>query len=283
MMRLRPEQLVCVLLALSLGGLAWWTFAGTSKRPRSDSDVMPTGAQPAPADPAATAPAAPPRTWSQPQPQSRGRAWVFELFTPPEIEYNAATREHRVKPSVEDLPRVAVAAATSDSAPVLLGVRPEDYPLQLTGFLGEGSQALGIFENRHSGETLLLRAGDRVPELDLEVVTFAVGRTAVVLPESMTVHETRARAVVREPGGDTRSLLQGEIAPGTALRARLVLGDETLELPEGAVFTQGPFIYRLDKIRLAPESVAVTKENADDGSTEKLVLHAKSPPDTTQP
>ena len=47
--------------------------------------------------------------------------------------------------------------------------------------------------------------------------------------------------------------------------------------------TQGPITYRIDKIRLAPASVDVTKENASDGSMEKLVLNVTSSPDSNQP
>ena len=216
MKRLRPEQIMGLVLALGLGGVSWWAFSGTGQTPRPNDQPIALSTAPAPDAIAAAVSQTKPKPWPKPKAQSRGRGWVFELFTPPEIEYHAATGDYRVKPSDGDLPAVAVAGAEDAAAPQLLGVRQEDYPLQLTGFVGAGAQALGVFENRQSGETLLLRAGDRVAALGLEVLDFNVVYAPVEIPESMTVRENRAVATVRDGRGISRTLREGVTALGPA-------------------------------------------------------------------
>ncbi|MCC6416499.1 MAG: hypothetical protein IT582_11375 [Opitutaceae bacterium] len=169
------------------------------------------------------------------------------------------------------------------TAPVLLGVRQEDYPLQLAGFMGEGAQALGIFENRRSGETLLLRAGGHVASLGLEVTDFKVVPEIVALPESMSVRGMRAVATVRETGGRTLELREGITAPGTGLVARIRVGASLHELSEGATLPQGAISYRVTKIQLAPASVDVTKESTGDGTLEQYHLLPHALPDLKQP
>ncbi|MCB1103310.1 MAG: hypothetical protein H7A44_12960 [Opitutaceae bacterium] len=283
MKRLRPEQIISLVLLFGLGGVAWWAFSGTDQTARLNDEPSALISNSTPDAIAAAGALTKPKPWPKPKAQSRGRGWGFELFTPPEIEYHAATGDYRVKPSDGDLPAVAVAGAEDAAAPQLLGVRQEDYPLQLTGFVGAGAQALGVFENRQSGETLLLRAGDRVAALGLEVLDFNVVYAPVEIPESMTVRENRAVATVRDGRGVSRTLREGVTALGPAWLARLAIGPDERELPEGAMVTQGPITYRIDKIRLAPASVDVTKENASDGSMEKLVLNVTSSPDSNQP
>jgi len=273
MKRLRPEQLACIILVLALGGVSWWAFSTGGKR--AQSTQRPLGStielESSTDDPSVRKTRV--QSWAKAEPQSRGRGWVFDLFTPPEIEYNAATQEYRVKTTGEELPTVvAVVIEESIAEPVLLGVRYDDYPLQLTGFIGAGAQALGIFENRQSGETLLLRTGDWVESLGIEVLDFKVAQVTAEIPESMSVRENRAVATVRDHDGQVLTIREGLILPGTALLARIAIGEAVRELPEGAVLTQGPISYRVDKIRLAPASVDVTKETSGDGSTEKLVL-----------
>src|SRR5262245_56034292 len=49
----------------------------------------------------ATAPDAPPvkmETWAPPVAQTRGREWIYDTFTPPEIFYNPRSKRFTVKP-----------------------------------------------------------------------------------------------------------------------------------------------------------------------------------------
>lgn len=264
-------------------GLAIWAFGYGKLPPRGDPAQPVVQATPAALATSETTNRAKPMDWNAPQSITRNGDGVFELFTPPAIDYNVATKAYRFKATALSRVGQITTLAAPVAEPILQGVRQADYPLQLTGFVGEGPQARGIFENRESGETLLLQAGEQVVALGLEIAEFKVQRIAVEIPESMTVHEPRASALVRTRAGETVILQQGVIAPGSTLVALITLAGENHELGEGAILQHGTMTYRVGKIRLAPESVAVTKESAADGSTENLVLNAQSPTGSRQP
>ena len=65
-------------------------------------------------------------TWVSPSAQSKGRDWVYDAFTPPEIFYNARSKRFTVKPPLsgsEDTPEAPfglelVAAQLADELPV---------------------------------------------------------------------------------------------------------------------------------------------------------------------
>src|SRR3954470_5543521 len=110
------------------------------------------------ADPyTATAPDAPPiktETWAPPVAQTRGRDWIYDAFTPPEIFYNARSKQFTVKPP-SSLQEEESEAFGLD----LIAVRPEPFRLQLIGFAGSGATAKGVFQNVKSTKTDLATAG----------------------------------------------------------------------------------------------------------------------------
>src|SRR5881394_1530208 len=108
------------------------------------------------------APDAPPvkaETWAAPVAQTRGRDWIYDTFTPPEIFYNSRSKQFTVKPP----------SGLGDEEPTeafgveLVSVRPEPFRLQLIGFAGEDAGGKGFFQNLLSGEVFLATAGRRVP------------------------------------------------------------------------------------------------------------------------
>src|SRR5258706_15876534 len=84
---------------------------------------------------AATAPDAPPvktETWGAPVAQSRGGNWIYDTFTPPEIFYNARSKQFTVKP-----PSSLVDEDTQEAFGLdLISVRPEPFRLQLIVYVG---------------------------------------------------------------------------------------------------------------------------------------------------
>ncbi len=202
-----------------------------------------------------------PAPWLPPAPQKRGPAWVYDVFTPPEIRQDPATGRFQV--AGEPKPAVVVNAAAGTVAWQLVTVEREPFPLQLVGHVGGDGSYLGIFENLATGETVLAGAGRAFPELGLRIVRFTVESRSVAIPESMTVHERVALAVMRNPAtGEETELTDRQPAhlPGFLARLRRLPGDGA----EGVVREQdivalGERRYRVDKIRLAPPAVEISQ------------------------
>src|SRR5215207_6246279 len=120
-----------------------------------------------------TAPDAPPvktETWSAPVAQSRGREWIYDAFTPPEIFYNSRSKQFTVKPPSSLLDEEAQEAFGLE----LVAVRPEPFRLQLIGYAGGEGNWQGMFENVLTGEVFLGVSGRRVPKLNVTIKNFEV-------------------------------------------------------------------------------------------------------------
>jgi hypothetical protein len=257
------QDKVCVSAALIValasagvfGVMAWRNARGPSGPPPSvqlaDAPYTPT---------AADAGVVKAETWAPPSSQSKGRDWVYDAFTPPEIFYNSRSKHFTVKPPLaisDDTPEEAFGLE-------LVTVRPEPFRLQLIGYFGEGSAARGTFENILSGEVFLAAAGRRVPNLGLTIKGFEVTMIDVTIPQSMTTRQRVATAVVRDERAKRdvvlthreRSFTGGLSAfvaqPGSSA-VREVRAGESLKL--------GDATYRVEKVLLTPPSVEITKES----------------------
>ncbi|WP_156468831.1 Amuc_1100 family pilus-like protein [Cephaloticoccus capnophilus] len=234
-------------------------------------------------------------TWPAPESQVRGPQWIFDVFTPPEIFYHPAEQQFRVKALRPSADPALTAHALPDSqngeltVPRLLGVRREDYPLQLSGYIGgAGSDGLrgdcvgpflGLFENRESGELLLLRGGDRVESLGIEVLDFRVEMQSVAHDEGTPFRAPRAVARIRDVQGERRSLYEGERAEGHALIAEVEWYGERLELREGDVVAgEEGALLTVSEIQCAPQPRAVMKSHATAPESEWLVFTLESAP-----
>jgi hypothetical protein len=198
--------------------------------------------------------------WNQPVAQSRGRDWVYDTFTPPEIFYNARSKHFTVKPPL----------GASDDAPEepfgleLVSVRPEPFRLQLIGYAGGEGDWRGTFENLVSGEVFLAAAGRRVPNLALSIKRLDVQPVEIKIPESMTTRQRVATAVVHDErsGRDVTLTHRERHFTGGFSAFVAAPGDSaTRELREGETFNVGDASYRIEKIQLAPPGVEVTKES----------------------
>lgn len=215
-----------------------------------------------------------PASWLPPAPQKRGPAWVYDVFTPPEIRHDPATGRFLV--AGEPKPAAVVNAAAGTSAWQLITVEREPFPLQLTGHVGGEGGYLGIFENLANGETVLAGVGRTFPELGLRIVRFAVESRSVAIPESMTVQERVALAVIRNPAtGEEVELTDRQPAYLPGLRARLRRlpddGEEVI-VREQDVVALGDRRYRVDKIRLAPPAVELSQVAPESPVPERRTL-----------
>jgi len=223
-------------------------------------------------------------TWLDPEPQRRGPQWVFDVFTPPEIFYHPARQQFRVK-AIPPSGELVVATRVLSEVPSaqghglrLLGVRHEEYSLQLSGYVGGGTDdagalLLGLFENRESGETLLLRGGERVESLGVEVLDFRVEERPVAADfEIATLIEPRAVATIRDARGEVRTLREGEQAKGRGLIAQIEREGGLVELREGdfLVIEEGRQLLVVE-IQLEPAPRVVMRSPADDAGTDEAL------------
>ena len=199
--------------------------------------------------------------WSSPTAQSKGRDWVYDAFTPPEIFYNARSKHFTVKPPLagsDDQPEEAFGVE-------LVSVRPEPFRLQLIGYVGGEGDWRGTFENVATGEVFLGAAGRRVPNLALTIKSLDVKSVDVAIPQSMTTRQRVATAVVRdERTGRDVTLTHRERHFTGGLSAFVAGTGETAtrEVRAGESFKLGEATYLVEKILLAPPSVEITKESA---------------------
>jgi len=234
-------------------------------------------------------------TWLDPEPQGRGPQWVFDVFTPPEIFYQPASQQFYVKAAPPPIGPSILANSQDEPqredrpAPRLLNVQRETYPLQLRGYIGGTERGgfvgsavgllLGLFENRENGETLLLRRGDRVGELGVEVIDLRLESWPFADSETTTLRGLRAVATIRDALGARRNLYEGERAEGHDLVAQIEWGGECLALREGDVWVrQGGESLIVAEIQFTPEPRVIVRNHATATEFELLVLAVESPP-----
>ena len=84
------------------------------------------------------------KTWPAAPAQTSGPLWIYDVFTPPEIYYSAATKKFSVTPPPRQVVEVVVEQPFGVS---VVSVRPDSFRLQLVGYIGEEGDFRGNFEN----------------------------------------------------------------------------------------------------------------------------------------
>jgi hypothetical protein len=228
---------------------------------------------------AAKAVAAPPvkvEAWSAPAPQTRGREWVYDAFSPPEIYYNSRSRQFSVKPPAS----LVEGDAAEPFGLELVAVRPEPFRLQLIGYVGAAGNWRGTFQNTRTGEVFLAAAGRRLPTLGLTIRSLDVGNQPVAVAESMTTRQRVASAVVRDEqaGRDVTLTHRERVYTGTLFAFVAAPGQSaTREVRSGDSFKLGEATYRIEKIEATPPSVEVLKEAARLSQPDRRILLPREP------
>jgi hypothetical protein len=255
------DKLLLVTGVLLVAGSAA-VFGTLSVRHRAQAGGPPPTVQLAATPYQSTAPDAPPvktETWGAPVAQSRGREWIYDTFTPPEIFYNAQSKQFTVKPPsslVDDDPNEVYGIE-------LVSVRPEPFRLQLIGYVGGENNWFGTFQNVLSGEVFLGAAGRAVPNLALSIKKLEVSLQSIALADSMTTRQRIATAVVHDQRSrrDVTLTHRERVFTGTMSAFVAAPGESaTREVRVGDVFKLGEATYRIEKIELTPPSIEVTKE-----------------------
>ena len=227
----------------------------------------------------ATAPSAPPvktETWAAPVAQSRGREWIYDTFTPPEIFYNARSKQFTVKPPSSLLDEEAQEVFGLE----LVAVRPEPFRLQLIGYAGGEGHWRGTFQIIKTGEVFLGTTGRSIPALSLSIKSLDVSLQPVRIGESMTTKQLTATAIIRdEKSGREVTLTHRERAFTGTLSAFVAAPGEsaTREVRLGDIFKRGEITYKIEKILITPPSIEVVKESPTLSQPDRRVLLAREP------
>jgi hypothetical protein len=220
------------------------------------------------------APDAPPvktETWAAPVAQSRGREWIYDTFTPPEIFYNSRSKQFTVKPPSSLVDEEAQEAFGLE----LVAVRPEPFRLQLIGYEGGEGSRRGMFQNVLTGEVFLGSTGRRVPALQVTIKSFDVSSQPVRVGDNMTTRQRVASAVVRDEkaGRDVTLTHRERHFTGTVFAFVAAPGETaTREVRTGDIFKVGETTYRVEKIITTPASVEVLKESPSLSQPDRRVL-----------
>lgn len=269
------------LLALaSAAGFGWVTFthpsAASTPLPRVElatSPYEPTAPE---------APAVRTETWAAPVAQSRGREWIYDAFTPPEIFYNARSKQFTVKPPSSLLDEDALEAFGLE----LVSVRPEPFRLQLIGYVGGEGTWRGTFQNAVTGEVFLGFAGRRVPSLGVTIKSLEVSLQPIRVGENTTVRQRVASAVVLDERANREVTLthRERFFTGTITAFVAVPGETaTREVREGDTFKIGEASYRIETVKTTPPSIEVTKESSSLSQPDRRVLLPREAENTDAP
>lgn len=217
------------------------------------------------------APAVRTDTWAAPVAQSRGREWIYDAFTPPEIFYNARSKQFTVKPPSSLLDEDATEAFGLE----LVAVRPEPFRLQLIGYVGGEGTWRGTFQNAVSGEVFLGFAGRRVPSLGVTIKSLDVSLQPIRVGDNTTVKQRVASAVIVDERANREVTLTHRERQLTGMISAFVAAPgetATREVREGDTFKIGETSYRIEAVKMAPGSVEVTKESASLSQPDRRVL-----------
>ncbi|MBI5693913.1 MAG: hypothetical protein HZC55_27890 [Verrucomicrobia bacterium] len=236
---------------------------------------------------APTAPEAPPiktEQWPAPPAQTRGRDWVYDAFTPPEIYYNPRSKGFTVRP-----PSSLLDEETTEAFGIeLVAVRPEPFRLQLIGYVGQPGSWRGVFQNAMSGEVFLASAGHRLPNLALSIKRLDVDPQPIALPESMTTRQRVATAVIRDEKANRDITLthRERTYTGTVFAFVAETGQTAArEVRTGDSFKIGEATFRVDRIETTPPTIEITKESPSLLQPDRRVLTPRETegPDETEP
>ena len=202
--------------------------------------------------------------WPKPGSQSSGALWTYNVFTPPEIYYSETEKKFTVT-----APYNGPETPPPPPAPFgleLVQVKQDAFRLQLVGYVGEGAEARGTFENALTGETVIGKAGKQFPSLGLKIKSFEVKRSVTMSKESMPVYDTEATAVIVDvkTGEEVKLTNKQRYIKGTPLAVLRADGTgETTEHKADTKFTVGTTTYTVVTVTAEPPSAEIVKESSE--------------------
>lgn len=203
-------------------------------------------------------------SWPDAAPQSRGRDWVYDVFTPPVIYYNQETGEFTVTPPAFSGP------VEDDKSPFdveLIAVRQEEYRIQLVGYIGNEGTPLGTFELVDTGGTVVGRAGRAFDREQFTIKSFEVRTLTTNSRESMPLIENVGVALIQDDrSGREETLTTRERKMLPRLQAVLRVRSnppETRVVREGASIVVNGFSYLVTQLSLSPPQAVISRRAPD--------------------
>jgi hypothetical protein len=274
--RQHPEKITVAALALVLVAAGYWGFRESRAAMRRLSGepvaVELRGAvhrgEPVPVARSVVA------NWPKPAPQSGGRGWVYEVFTPPAIYYNALARSFTLSPPGGE------AGGALAFGFELLGVELEPYRLQLAGYYGDSGDLVGAFTSRQVAAPLFGRNGRHFPELRLTLRSIEIQRIETGRPGPVPAFEVAAVATLFDEEAGQEVTLDSRAHRLTDVPlARLKLASERRprEVREGEEFSDSVATYRVERVQLDPPEVVISRTVAGLPQPETKILHPTQP------
>jgi hypothetical protein len=213
--------------------------------------------------------------WDNPQPQSRGREWYYDVFTPPVIYYNKQTAEFTVTP-----PTVSEVAQTNVDEPFdvdLLKVRQEPYRIQLRGSVGGKGTYLATFMLEDTGETVVGPEGRVFEAAGFTLRSLDVRKVTTNPRNSMPVVETVTFATILD-NRTGREVTLNDHEPLMLSRFQAVLRLRT-NPPENRIVREGSSVevnghsYLVIQLSINPQQAVISRRASDSlGAAETRTL-----------
>ena len=253
------DKLLLVLAAVVLGLSGAWTWQQQAEVRRLRTQAVMTQLAGASYELAnLCAPDLPGAVWPKAPSQSHGGGWFYEVFTPPVIYYNTLANSFDVT-----APGLAGESGLEFGIE-LLDVKREQYRLQLVGYIGRPGDYHAAFVSPNQPETLLVREGRRLAELDLTLKSFEVKRILIEHGDAWPVYDIVALAVLLDDrtGADVVLDSRARTFTDTPLAVLLVAGGKgkPRELHEGDTFSDEASTYRVEHIQLDPPEVIIARQ-----------------------
>ncbi len=276
-------------LFLTIGGLALvltsvWAFLEQSKISARGTPLnAPTGGSAY--EPKEVKVSMPPsQSWAKAGAQPAGENWIYNVFTPPKIYYNTYSKQFTVIPPELYVAPVEVGPLAPPPPPrpaiELVSVTQPLFRLQLVGYIGNEGNYRGTFNNETTGKTFFGTSGRKIPELNLEIVTFEAKRRKVVVAGGSTIIDVTAFAEVKDTlTGKLYRLVPEKRLPDGPLAATIKLVDGTEKtIKSGDTVKSAEFTYVVGALTLDPPSIVVTRSGGAEAEPIVETLTIPLPP-----
>lgn len=215
--------------------------------------------------------------WLPPRAQRRSSRWVYDVFTPPEIFYDASLKAFSVTPPTTEIQDTQAADGSVPLEPPfalrLVAVERMPFRLQLIGFVKTASGCLGLFENKLTAEIFLARRGETLPGLSLVIEEIEVLLRPALSADDQTNYQPQARALVRDPSTNECILLMSTARRFSDItRATLATAGTQRQVGAGDVIESDGEMFQIGAIELSPAAVIVTRSAADGSIIERRTL-----------